>query len=276
MYVTVNSKFNILKSIAEHSLLTHLKNSKRFVSKLSIYSIETIVNYLASICCLVIKMEKSYDWFVQRRRNKGLDLAYDEITSAFETVTWLNKAAKSFSEKKIVETKQYIANLYSTEENVDKLRTQVFMELSKGAALLSDYREDLLHLVKRADTLADHVKDAARCLEMLTETQIPQELWDKIVSMSEMLVQMVSKLRSSIERISPDPQEAISGAKEVSNIEHAIDAEYLKTKSLFVKYGADINCGIMVIIDDLLEFLEQAADMCADTADYINVLANRE
>ena len=52
--------------------------------------------------------------------------------------------------------------------------------------------------------------------------------------------------------------------------------EYLKTKSLFVKYGANINCGAMVIFDDLIEFIEQAADMCADTADYILILSSRE
>jgi hypothetical protein len=32
----------------------------------------------------------------------------------------------------------------------------------------------------------------------------------------------------------------------------------------------------MVIFDDLVEFIEQAADMCADTADYIVMLSTRE
>jgi hypothetical protein len=32
----------------------------------------------------------------------------------------------------------------------------------------------------------------------------------------------------------------------------------------------------MVIFDDLIEFIEHAADMCADTADYIAVLSSRE
>jgi hypothetical protein len=45
---------------------------------------------------------------------------------------------------------------------------------------------------------------------------------------------------------------------------------------LFVKYGAKVNCGAMVIFDDLVEFIEHAADMCADTADYILVLSSRE
>lgn len=221
-------------------------------------------------------MDRSYDWFVKRHRTRGLELAHDQITSAFDTVTWLHKATQSFSEGNSEETKKYIENLYKTEENVDLLRTKVFMELSSGAALLADYREDLLHLVKRADTLADHTKDAARCLEMLSEAEIPKELCGKIVLISGMLTNMVNILRNSIEKISSNPLEAISEAKRVDQIESEIDTEYLKTKSLFVPLSNGINCGAMVILDDLVEFLEEAADMCADTADYINVLSNRE
>ena len=219
---------------------------------------------------------KSYDWFEQRRKSRGLELAHDQITKAFDTVTWLHKATKSFAEKNFTESKKYIENLYKTEEGVDELRTDVFMELSKGAALVADYREDLLHLVKRLDTLADHTKDAARCLEMLAEADIPQELSDKTVYMTGKLMETAQTLRGSIEKISSNPNEAISEAKKVGEIEHAIDIEYLKTKSLFVKYGVSINVGAMVIFDDLIEFIEQAADMCADTADYIIVLSSRE
>jgi predicted phosphate transport protein (TIGR00153 family) len=225
----------------------------------------------------VIRLErKSYDWFEQRRRNRGLELAHDQITKAFDTVTWLHKATKSFSEKNFKEAQKYIENLYTTEEGVDALRTDVFMELSKGAALVADYREDLLHLVKRLDTLADHTKDAARCLEMLAGAEIPQELSENTVFMTGKLVETAQTLRNSIEKISSNPTEAINEAKKVGEIEHAIDVEYLKTKKLFVKYGATINCGAMVIFDDLIEFIEQAADMCADTADYIVILSSRE
>jgi predicted phosphate transport protein (TIGR00153 family) len=219
---------------------------------------------------------RSYNWFEKRRKTKGLELAHEQITKAFDTVTWLHKAIKSFSERNLEESKKYIENLYKAEEEVDKLRTDVFMELSKGAALVADYREDLLHLVKRLDTLADHTKDAARCLEMLGEAEIPQELCEKTVFMASKLVDTAQTLRSSIEKISSNPAEAIEQAKKVGEIEHVIDDEYLKTKSLFVKYGAKINCGAMVIFDDLVEFIEHAADMCADTADYILVLSSRE
>jgi predicted phosphate transport protein (TIGR00153 family) len=219
---------------------------------------------------------KSYIWFEKRRRTKGLELAHEQITKAFDTVTLLHKATKSFAEGNLKEADKHIENLFTAEEEVDKLRTNVFTELSKGAALVSDYREDLLHLVKRLDTLADHTKDAARCLRMLGDVKIPEELCQKTVFMTGKLVETALTLRGAIEKITSNPAEAIAEAKKVEDIEHELDQEYLNAKSLFVKYGEKLNCGAMVIFDDLIEFIEHAADMCADTADYIVVLSSRE
>jgi len=224
-----------------------------------------------------VKLEKrSYAWFERRRRTKALDLAHEQITKALDTVTLLHQAMKNISEAKKKEAMQHIENLFKVEEEVDKLRKEVFKELSKGAALFAEYREDILHLVKRLDTLADHVKDAARCIEMLADAQFPKELCENTVHMTSTLVECAQVLRGSIEKITANPAEAINGAEKVEEIEHEIDGIYLKTKTLFVKYSGQVNSGAMVIFDDLIEFIEQAADMCADTADYIVVLASRE
>jgi predicted phosphate transport protein (TIGR00153 family) len=222
-------------------------------------------------------MEKrSYAWFEKRRRTKALDLAQEQITRALDTVTLLNQAMKSTMEGKEKEALQHIQNLFVEEEEVDRLRTEVFKELSKGAALFADYREDLLHLVKRLDTLADHVKDAARCMEMLTTVRLPEEMYQKTEHMTSLLVDCAQALRLCIEKISIAPLEAIAGAEKVEEIEHRIDEDYLKTKASFIKYGPQMNAGAMVIFDDLIEFIEQAADQCADTADYIVILASRD
>ena len=222
-------------------------------------------------------MERSsYGWFEKRRRTKALELAHDQIIKAFDTVTLLYKAVKSFSENNKKEVNKHLRNLYKAEEEVDRLRTNVFTELSKGAALIADFREDLLHLVKRLDTLADHTKDAARCLEMIRDSEIPEELCKKLIIMTSKLVETAQVLRESIEKITADPKTAIKRAEKVARIETELDKEYLMTKSLFVKYGAKINPGALIIFDDLIEFLEHASDMCADTADYIIVLSSRD
>jgi predicted phosphate transport protein (TIGR00153 family) len=222
-------------------------------------------------------MEKrSYEWFEKRRRTKGLELAHDQIVKAVDTVVLLNQAVKSYSEGKKNEATQRVAALYATEEEVDKLRTEAFKELSKGTALISDYREDLLHLVKRLDSIADNAKDAARCIEMLADAKMPDELLKQTVTMTTELVEAARVLKGSIDKISNDPVEAALGAHRVEEIEHEIDKAYLNTKAMFVKYGNQVNIGAMVIFDDMIEFIEQAADLCADTADYIVILSSRE
>ena len=220
--------------------------------------------------------KKSYAWFERRRRSKALDLAQAQISKALDTVTLLHQAAKCISEGRKKEAIQRIENLFTVEEEVDRLRMEVFKELTKGAALFAEYREDLLHLVKRLDTLADHVKDAARCIEMISDVDVPKELYDNTVKMTGILVDCAQALRGSIEKLSDNTAQAIEGANRVDEIEHGVDEIYLKTKASFVKFGGEMNCGAMVIFDDLIEFIEQAADMCADTADYIVILAGRE
>ncbi len=221
-------------------------------------------------------MERSLNWFEKRHKTKGLDFAHEQIVQALHTIVLLNQALKSYFEGKKTEVNRLVLDLFKTEEQVDRLRSEAFKELSKGTALVSDFREDLLHLVKRLDTVADDTKDAARCIEMLSETQMPEEMLRLAVDMTDELVEVAQVLRSSIDAISSDPAGAISGAHKVEDIEHKIDQTYLETKALFVKYGGEINCGAMVIFDDMIEFIEQAADLCADTADYIIVLSSRE
>jgi uncharacterized protein Yka (UPF0111/DUF47 family) len=111
---------------------------------------------------------------------------------------------------------------------------------------------------------------------MLGDSQIPDELWEKAVHITSTLVDCATALRSSIKNISANPIEAMKGAAKVEEIEAGIDKEYLETKSLFIKYAEQMNTGALIIFDDMIEFLEEAADMCADTADYIVTLASAE
>lgn len=222
-------------------------------------------------------MEKgSYAWFERRRKTKALELAQQQIMKALDTVTLLHQATLNLAQGLKEEADKRIQCLFQTEEEVDKLRREVFKEMSKHTALSADYREDILHLVKRLDTIADHVKDAARCLKILQDTQLPQELFQNTLKMTSTLAECTSALRTSIEKISSAPQEAIKHSAKVEEIENEIDKEYINIKKLFITHGKQMNIGTLIIFDDLIEFIEQAADMCADTADYIITLSNRE
>ena len=195
---------------------------------------------------------RSYSWFERRRRTKALELAQQQITKALDTVNLLNQTAQKISESKKKEAMQLINNLFEVEKEVDTLRTTVFEELSKGVALLAEHREDIMNIVNRLDDLADYVKDAARSIKLLADSQIPKELWDNIVNTTSTLVRCADALRGSIEKITVNPSASLKEAKKVEQIESEIDEDYLKIKSLFIKYED--------IVDNLQTTLQRILD----------------
>jgi len=213
-------------------------------------------------------MEK---WFVQRRKSKVLDFAFREMTLAIDTVTELEKAISAFSSGKKEEVREWIRKLFPTEEEIDNLRRAIFEELTRGNLPPKD-REDIMHLVKRLDVMADHVKDSARSVLTLIDSEIPEEIWSVYVNIARNLVDCANTLRASIEKLGSNPDEAMALSRKVDVFEGMVDKDYLKVKGLFIKYGNKIDPGVLLNLKDLLESMECVADSCDDTADYVRIL----
>jgi len=217
--------------------------------------------------------KKSFAWFEKRHKTDALNLAQEQMTKALDTTTMLCKAVRGASEGKREEAKEFIERLFKDEENVDNLRMAVFKELT-NVAISMEFREDLMHLVKRLDVMADFVKDSARSVMVLLDTNVPNEIWDVIVRVAEALVQSATTLRGSIEKLGTDPDRAKELANRVNAIEGQIDRDYLNIQKMFVKNAQTVDAGTLLMLNNLVEFMEQASDTCADTADYIVVLAS--
>ena len=211
-------------------------------------------------------------WFEERRKSTTLNLAEKQILKAIDTVSELEKAIIAFSEGRKEEAERYIESLFRDEVEIDNLRRSVFEELTKGP-LPPKYREDLMGLIEHLDVMADHVKDSARSFRILMETGIPKEILDAFVRMGRALVECAAAMHEAIEALGIDPSRVKELTERVESIEGRIDDEYLKTKSLFVKYGERMNPAVLMILRDFVEFTERAADVCADTADHLRILA---
>jgi len=201
-----------------------------------------------------------------------MDLAEKQITTAIRTVTELKDIIIAFPEGKSTKMEELIETLFLNEAKIDELRRSIFGALSKPD-LPSKYREDLMHIVKRLDVMADHVKDSARNIKILLGTKFPKEIWDTNVRIAEALVKGSVLLGTSIEMLEINRPQAIEFSQKVDEQEHIVDNEYLKAKALLLKYHEELNVATLLILKDLLECLERIADTCADTADYIRVLA---
>ncbi|MFQ5758951.1 MAG: DUF47 domain-containing protein [Candidatus Bathyarchaeia archaeon] len=210
-------------------------------------------------------------WFTRRRKSKVLEIADRQMTLAIDTVIELEKEINAALNNKKEEAKSSFEKLSLVEHEIDELRRTVFEELTRGS-LPSKDREDIMHLVKRLDDMADHVKDAARAVLVLLEAEVTREMWEHFADTSRDLVTCATTLRNAIEKLGTDPPKALELAKEIDEIEHRVDEKYLEGKALLLKHSNKMDTATILFLKDLIEEMEHVADACDDTADYVRIL----
>lgn len=210
-------------------------------------------------------------WFIKRRKNKVLEIAYRQMTVALDTVNDLEKALKAVSVADKDTAINVIERLFGIEEEIDDLRRTVFEELTRGS-LPSRDREDTMHLVKSMDVMADHIKDAARNVLVLADAEIPQEILQAFVDMASCIVKTAAVLKESLRNLGENPAKSRTLSEEVEKEENKVDKKFVEIKSLLLKYGEKMNPAVLLLLKDLLDSMEEAADSCADTGDYIRLL----
>lgn len=211
-------------------------------------------------------------WFARRRKSKVLELADRQMILATDTVADLQKAVMASAKNNKKKAETHISHLSKIEHEIDELRRTIFEELTKDTMSPQD-REDIMHLVKRLDEMADHVKDAARSLDLILNTKIPKVFWEPLVYIATKLVECTRILRRSIEALGTKPSEAKRLAITIDKIEGEIDEKYQEIKELLLQHSDDMNAATVLFLRDLAEEMEHVADSCDDTADYVRILA---
>jgi hypothetical protein len=210
-------------------------------------------------------------WFAKRRKSKLLEMADRQMTLAIDTVIELEKSINAALKGDKQKAKTSFEKLSIIEHEIDELRRTVFEELTRGS-LRSKDREDIMHLVKRLDEMADHVKDASRAVVLLLDAKVPREMWQQFVQTASDLVECATTLRKAIEQLGIDPDKAMELAKQIDAIEGKVDEKYLTSKAMLLRYSKETDAATILLLKDLIEEMEHVADSCDDTADYVRIL----
>jgi predicted phosphate transport protein (TIGR00153 family) len=210
-------------------------------------------------------------WFAERRKSKLFEMADRQMTLAIDTVIELEKSIKAALNDKKEKARSSFDKLSAIEHEIDELRRMIFEELTRGS-LRSKDREDIMHLVKRLDEMADHVKDASRAVILLLEAKVPENMWAQFVQTAKDLVECATTLRKAIENLGTDPKKAMELAKQIDAIEGKVDEKYLTSKAMLLQYSKETDAATIMLLKDLIEEMEHVADACDDTADYVRIL----
>ena len=114
-------------------------------------------------------------WFEKRRETKALATVQRHLVVTTEIVEDLEKAIRAATSLNEGEKRKYIERVVTSEKEADMLRRTVMDEISKGELAPMD-REDLMHLVKRVDMVADWSRESTRILDAIPMEQVPDSL----------------------------------------------------------------------------------------------------
>jgi len=190
--------------------------------------------------------------------------------SAVEDLERAVKAAASNDEKKM---KESIDRVTRAEKEADKLRRDDMRELARGELPPHD-REDLMHLMKRIDMVADWSRESTRILNVIPPKDIPDNLKRAVVEMMSGARKCAVALRKSVSRMTKKPEEALKAADEVERLEEEVDALYENARKQLAK-ETEMNVGVAIMLNELLEAIETVADWCENVCDQVRIIIVR-
>jgi len=218
-------------------------------------------------------MSELLNWFKRRRETRALNTMRRHLTTTMLIVGDLEKAVEAAVSNKTNETKSFVDSIARAEKEADTLRRSFMDELSQGELPPAD-REDLMHLMKRVDMVADWCREATRLLNVIHMEEVPQSLKKAFIEMAGGLKECALSLRRSINKIVDKPEEALKAADEVERQEEKVDDLHENARRLLAK-EAKLRAGIAILTSQLFEAIETAADSCEDACDQIRIIIVR-
>lgn len=215
-------------------------------------------------------MTNIFNWLGLRQQRELLGLIPQHMTKVTAVIKSLAEAIDAFVAGDWAKVQAIHDQVAHIERDADSLRKDLIRRLSAGMFMPAD-RTDLVHLIERMDTVADHANGAARLLVLFT-TPPPQALAADLQRMAALLVTAVAHLAEALSFLYESKGAAtLKSCDAVEAAEEEVDR--LKHSLLRSLYTADLSPSALLLCHDLIEALENTADRAEDSADLVRILA---
>jgi len=213
-------------------------------------------------------------WFEKRRETKALTMIQQHLAITTSIVEDLEKAVKAAVNDDLKELRVCVERIVSGEREADSLRRKVMDEVSKGE-LPPTAREDIMHLVKRVDMVADWSRESTRVLMATPMEHVPTSIKREFVEMVKGVKECAIMLQKCINKIMTKPEEALQAADAVEREEEKVDDLHEEARILLGKENLQ-RAGVAILVSQLFEAMEMIADACEDACDQVRVIMVRK
>jgi predicted phosphate transport protein (TIGR00153 family) len=208
----------------------------------------------------------------ERVKQRALTICQDHLRKVVEITRKVPQLVDSFVKGDKVAVKQLHAEIRKAEEEVDIARRMVAQELAEiGAILIS--REDFLRFTNLANEIADFCEGIAfRLMEIMERGwKVPMDIKKSLARLADSMFETVSKLRETVMMLNYGAEKVSEKSREVEVAENVVDDVYRELEVKILNCKLDIP--VLLLLRDVLQLIEDAADKAEDVSDAARILA---
>ncbi|MHA1300120.1 MAG: TIGR00153 family protein [Candidatus Helarchaeota archaeon] len=211
------------------------------------------------------------EWFRTRREANIIKEARKHAKKVYDAMFELDKVVDLFCRGKSAETPKLIKKINELENEADEIRRKVMLDLTKGE-LVPNVREDLAHLIKRLDAVANNTNAAARRLRLLTSEEI-EPICDELKEMSKITLKCIKLLNETInEQLGGSSPVIFESIAKINRYEHEVDQINMAIKMKLVKLENPFSTFVAITIYEMINVFENITDCAEETADFMKVI----
>jgi predicted phosphate transport protein (TIGR00153 family) len=168
--------------------------------------------------------------------------------------------------------RQVFTEIRKAEEEVDAASRIVSQELAQIGAILIN-REDFLRFTNLTSEISDFCEGIAFWLLSIMERgwEVPSDIKKDLARLAEAMLDTVIKLRETAITLSYGSTKTLQKAKEVETAERVVDDMYRELEVKIINSKLEIPA--MLLLRDVTQLLENAADKAEDASDATRILS---
>ena len=216
--------------------------------------------------------ERLLDWLAKRREITVVKMIQDHLRLSTECVEEIVHATKKMITRDREGAMLNILRLNSKEKEADMLRGAIMNELSKGE-FSPNQRDDLMHLIKRIDMVADYARSAGRSLTLLSLEKYPEKVKEISTIFVEKTLDNVNMLRKSVQSLTVNVTDTMTYGDQVERIEEEVDEIHSNARGIVKDLPASVMTpGEFIVLSDFFNALEMVNDSCEDSVDMLRLI----
>ncbi len=216
-------------------------------------------------------------WFRDRNSANIFEGAATHLRKVLETLVEYERGFNIYvKEKNPKLALEIFRRVDDLEREADGIRRDLLIQISKSE-LSSQIREDLTHLVKRIDKIANMANGASRRMVGIPPRDVMSlgdSIFDKMLESIDHAIQATKVLTVIWKRFrDADIEEILSLCEKIQVLEHKSDIIQSEIyKELNNMENPPFNQFVAIQISNLVDMIESISDKVEDVGDYIEVL----